>query len=185
MAIASDDIRICLEDHPAREPGAEPMATPIVQTSLFAYPSYTAFLAAAATENRNNIYTRGQNPTVEVLETKLAALERGEACKAFGSGMAAVSAVILGLLSAGDHILFVNHTYGPTIQLADHLKRFGIERTLLLDIEPEDVQRALLPSTKLVWLESPGTMMFRTLDIAVIADIAHKHGALTCVDNSW
>ncbi len=185
MPIAADDIRICVEDRPAREPGAEPMATPIVQTSLFAFPNFDALIAARAADNRNTVYTRGQNPTVEVLEKKLAALERGEACKAFGSGMAAVSAVILGLLSAGDHILFVNHTYGPTIQLADHLKRFGIERTLLLDIEPEDVQRALLPSTKLVWLESPGTMMFRTLDIAVIADIAHKHGALTCVDNSW
>ena len=185
MAIASDDIRICLEDHPAREPGAEPMATPIVQTSLFAYPSYTAFLAAAATENRNNIYTRGQNPTVEVLETKLAALERGEACKAFGSGMAAVSAVIMGLLSAGDHILFVNHTYGATLQLANHLQRFGIEHTLLLDLGPDDVQRALRPNTKIVWLENPGTMMFRTLDLGAIVDVARGHGAVTCIDNSW
>jgi cystathionine beta-lyase/cystathionine gamma-synthase len=185
MAIAPDDIRICLEDHPAREPGVEPMATPIVQTSLFAYPSYDEFLAAAAAESRNNIYTRGQNPTVEVLERKLATLERGETCKAFGSGMAAVSAVIMGLLKAGDHILFVNHTYGPTVQLANHLRSFGIDHTLLLDIQPDDVRRALLPNTKIVWLESPGTMMFRTLDVEAIADIARKHGALSCMDNSW
>ena len=185
MAIAPDDIRICLEDNPARQLAVEPMATPIVQTSLFAYPSYNAFLTADAAEHRNNIYTRGQNPTVEVLERKLAALERGETCKAFGSGMAAMSAVIMGLLSAGDHILFVNHTYGPMLQLASHLKSFSIEHTLLLDIEPDDVRRALRPNTKIVWLESPGTMMFRTLDIEAIADIAHKHGALTCMDNSW
>jgi cystathionine beta-lyase/cystathionine gamma-synthase len=185
MAISPDDIRICLEDQPAREPGVEPMATPIVQTSLFAFPDYDAYLAASAAENKNNVYTRGQNPTVEVLEKKLAALERGEACKAFGSGMAAVSAVIMGLLSAGDHILFVNHTYGPTIKLAKHLKRFGIEHTLLLDLEPDDVRGALRPNTKMVWLESPGTMMFRTLDISAIADIAREHGALTCIDNSW
>jgi cystathionine beta-lyase/cystathionine gamma-synthase len=185
MVIAPDDIRICLEDNPAREAGVEPMATPIVQTSLFAYPTYDTFLAAAAAESRNNIYTRGQNPTVEVLERKLAALERGEMCKAFGSGMAAVSAVIMGLLSAGDHILFVNHTYGPTVQLANHLKSFGIDHTLLLDIEPDDVRRALVPNTKIVWLENPGTMMFRTLDIEAIADIARKHGAVTCMDNSW
>ena len=185
MAIAPDDIRICLEDNPARELAVEPMATPIVQTSLFAYPSYDAFLTADAAEHRNNIYTRGQNPTVEVLERKLAALERGETCKAFGSGMAAVSAVIMGLLSAGDHILFVNHTYGPTVQLANHLKTFGIEHTLLLDIEPDDVRRALLPNTKIVWLESPGTMLFRTVEFKAIADIARKHGALTCMDNSW
>jgi len=185
MAISPDDIRICLEDQPAREPGAQPMATPIVQTSLFAFPNYDAYLTARAAESRSHLYTRGQNPTVEVLERKLAELERGETCKAFGSGMAAVSAVIMGLLRAGDHILFVNHTYGPTIQLAKHLKRFGIEHTLLLDIEPEDVKRALLPSTRLVWLENPGTMMFRTLDVMAIADVAHHHNALSCLDNSW
>ena len=185
MPISPDDIRVCLEDHPAREPGIEPMATPIVQTSLFAFPNLDALIAAGAAENRNTVYTRGQNPTVEVLERKLAALERGEACKAFGSGMAAVSAVILGLLSAGDHILFVNHTYGPTVQLAKHLKRFGIEHDVLLDISPQDVKNALKPNTKLVWLENPGTMMFRTLDIEAIAEVARKHGALTCIDNSW
>ena len=185
MHIAPEDIRTCIEDHPAREPGVEPMATPIVQTSLFAFPDYDSLIAAGAAEYRNNVYSRGQNPTVEVLERKLAALERGESCKAFGSGMAAVSSVILGLLDSGDHILFVNHTYGPTMQLAKQLERFSIEHTLLLDIEPDDVKAALRPNTKLVWLESPGTMMFRTLDLAAIADIAHSHGALTCIDNSW
>jgi cystathionine beta-lyase/cystathionine gamma-synthase len=185
MSIAPDDIRVCLEDQPAREPGVEPMAAPIVQTSLFAFPNFAAFVTAHATESRNYVYTRGQNPTVEVLERKLAALERGEVCKAFGSGMTAVSAVIMGLLKAGDHILFVNHTYGPTLKLAAHLKRFGIEHTLLLDIAPEDVKHALLPNTKLVWLENPGTMMFRTLDLEAIADISRKHGALSCMDNSW
>lgn len=185
MKIDPADIRLCIEDHPAREPAVEPMATPIVQTSLFAYPNLDALIAAGAAEYRNNVYSRGQNPTVEVLENKLAALERGEACKAFGSGMAAVSAVIVGLLSAGDHILFVNHTYGPTMQLAKQLERFGIEHTLLLDITPDEVRRALKPNTKLVWLESPGTMMFRALDLAAISDIARSHGAITCIDNSW
>lgn len=185
MQIDPADIRLCIEDHPAREPGVEPMATPIVQTSLFAFPAFDALIAAGAAEYRNNVYSRGQNPTVEVLERKLAALERGESCKAFGSGMAAVSATIIGLLSAGDHILFVNQTYGPTQQLAKQLERFGIEHSLLLDIEPDDVRKALRPNTKLVWLESPGTMTFRTLDLAAIADIARSHGALTCIDNSW
>ena len=110
MSISSDDIRICVEDHPAREPGVEPMATPIVQTSLFAFQDFESLIAAGAAENKHNVYTRGQNPTVEVLERKLAALEQGEACKAFGSGMAAISAVMMGLLESGDHILFVNHT---------------------------------------------------------------------------
>ena len=185
MTISPEDIRICIEDQPARHPGVAPMATPIVQTSLFAFESVEALIAAGAHENRNTVYTRGQNPTVEVLEKKLAALEQGGACKAFGSGMAAISAVIVGLLSAGDHILFVNNTYGPALQLAKQLDRFGITHTLLLDIEPDDVRKALLPNTKLVWLENPGTMLFRTFDIAAIAEIGKQHGAVTCIDNSW
>lgn len=185
MPISADDIRLCIEDHPAGASGAQPMAEPIVQTSLFAYPTYDAMLEAFRAENRNPVYSRGQNPTVEVLEKKLAALERGEACKCFGSGMAAVSAVFIGLLEAGDHILFVNHVYGPSIKLAKYLERFGISHDQLLDLEPDDVERAMRPNTKLVWLENPGTMLFRTLDIAAISDVARRHGALTGIDNSW
>jgi len=80
MPVLPDDIRVCLEDQPAREPGIEPMAVPIVQSSLFAFPDFDSFVKAGSAENRNTVYTRGQNPTVEVLERKLAALERGEAC---------------------------------------------------------------------------------------------------------
>jgi cystathionine beta-lyase/cystathionine gamma-synthase len=185
MTISQDDIRVCLEDQPARQPGIEPMATPIVQTSLFAFESVDALNAAGAREDRHTVYTRGQNPTVDVLDRKLAALERGEACKAFGSGMAAISAVMMGLLSSGDHILFVNNTYGPALQLAKQLTRFGITHSILLDLEPDDVRGALQPNTKLVWLESPGTMLFRTLDVAAIADIVRQHGAVSCIDNSW
>ena len=185
MSISPRDIALCLEDHPAGAPGPQPMAEPIVQTSLFAFPNYDAILEAFRAENKNYVYSRGQNPTVEVLEKKLAALERGEACKAFASGIAAVSAVFMGLLESGDHILFVNQTYGPTIQLARQLRRFGIEHDLLLDLEPDDIRAALKPNTKLVWLENPGTMLMRTFDIAAAADIARTHGAITCIDNSW
>jgi cystathionine beta-lyase/cystathionine gamma-synthase len=161
------------------------MAEPIVQTSLFAFPNYDSIIDAFRAEHRNYVYSRGQNPTVELLEKKLAALERGEACKCFASGIAAVSAVIMGLLQSGDHIVFVNQTYGPTIQLAKQLRRFGIEHDLLLDLEPDDVRAALKPNTKLVWLENPGTMMMRTFDIEAVAAVAREHGALTCIDNSW
>lgn len=185
MPIAAEDIKLCLEDQPSGAPGAQPMATPIVQTSLFAYPDLDAFIAAAKEEDKNPVYSRGTNPTVEVLETKLAALEQGEACKCFGSGIGAASAVMLGLLRSGDHILFVNQTYGPIVQLARHLKRFGIQHTVLLDLTPDSVAGAMLPNTKMVWLENPGTMVFRTFDIAAIADVARTHGAVTCLDNSW
>lgn len=185
MPISAEDIKLCLEDQPSGAPGAQPMATPIFQTSLFAYPDLDTFIKAAKEEDRNPVYSRGTNPTVEVLERKLAALEQGEACKCFGSGIAAASAVMLGLLRSGDHILFVNQTYGPIVQLASHLRRFGIEHSVLFDLTPDAVAAAMRPNTKLVWLENPGTMLFRTFDIAAIADVARSHGALTCLDNSW
>src|SRR5690606_3128635 len=165
--------------------GWSPAAPPIVQTSLFTYPTFEALLDAFAAEHRHRLYTRGQNPTVEILERKLAALERGEACKAFASGMAAVSAVILGLLRAGDHILFVNQTYGPTLQLAERMRRFGIEHDLLLDRDVASVSGALRPETQLVWLESPGTMTIEVLALPAIAALARDHGALTFIDNGW
>ena len=186
MYIDPTDIAICLDDEiPAGSGVSVPMAAPIVQTSLFAFPDLASLIDGLAAESANHVYSRGRNPTVDVLERKLACLERGEACKCFASGMAAISAVMLGMLRAGDHILFVNHTYGPTLQLASHLRRFGIEHDLLLDRDVDSVRTALQPNTRLVWLESPGTMLCRTLDIAALASIAREHGALTCIDNSW
>lgn len=186
MPVDPADIAICLDDEtPYDEAGSAPMTAPIVQTSLFAFPDLQSLIDGLGAEHASHVYSRGQNPTVEVLERKLALLERGAACKCFASGMAASSAVLLGLLRAGDHVLFVNHIYGPTIQLAEHLRRFGIEHDLLLDTRPESVRDALRANTRIVWLESPGTMLCRTLDIEAVAGIARAHGALTCIDNSW
>jgi cystathionine beta-lyase/cystathionine gamma-synthase len=180
------DIDICLDDDaPPDVHGAAPMAMPIWQTSLFAYPTFEALLEGLAAEDERHVYTRGRNPTVEVLERKIAALERGEACKCFGSGMGAISAVMLGLLSAGDHILFVNHTYGPTLQLAAHLERFGISHDLLLDVGVDAVAAAIRPATRLIYLESPGTMLLRMMDVPAIAALARARGIVTCLDNSW
>jgi cystathionine beta-lyase/cystathionine gamma-synthase len=186
MLIESADIAICLTDDHVRDPQASaPTSAPIVQTSLFTFPSFQMLCDALSAERRHHVYTRGRNPTVEAVERKLAALERGEAAKCFASGMAAISAVMLGLLKAGDHILFVNNIYGPTLQLAEHLGRFGIEHDLLLDLDGDALERALRPHTRLIWFESPGTMLFRVLDIAALTAIARQRGILTCIDNSW
>lgn len=172
---------------PSRSAAADPrpMTAPIVQTAQFAFPNFRALVEGLNAEHRHHVYSRGRNPTVEAAEAKLATLERGESCACFASGMAAVSAVFLGLLEAGNHVLFVNHTYGPTLELAEHLGRFGVRHDVVLDVDPETVERALRPETRLVWVESPGTMMFRVVDLAEIAELASSHGALTCVDNSW
>lgn len=161
------------------------MTAPIVMTSLFSFPTLEQLQEGLAAENRTHVYTRGQNPTVETAERKLAALERGEACKCFGSGMAAISAVMLGLLKSGDHILFVNQTYGPTLQLANQLTDFGIAHDILLDTGLDAIDAAIKPDTKLIWLESPGTMTFQVLDLPAIANLAQRRGILTCIDNSW
>ncbi len=194
MRIDPRDVAICAADDPEpgpleRTPGRAgapgPVVPPIVQTSLFAFPDFGALLDGLGAESRTSVYTRGRNPTVGEVERRLAALERGEACLCFGSGMAAISAVMLGLLRSGDHVLFVNDTYGPTLQLADQLRRFGIAHDLALDFDPPAVERAIRPETRLIWLESPGTMRFRVLDVGAVAALARERGILTGIDNSW
>jgi cystathionine beta-lyase len=180
-----DDEQICLgadEDIDANLGGVLP---PIVQTSLFRFKSYDDFLAARKNQHLNNLYTLGQNPTVEVLEKKLAALERGEACKCFGSGMGAVSGVLMGLLKKGDHVIYVNNIYGPTMELARHLRNFGIEFDIILDNDIKSIKKKIRLKTKLVFFESPGTMLFHMLDISQLVKLCKKRGVLTCIDNSW
>jgi cystathionine beta-lyase/cystathionine gamma-synthase len=167
-------------------PGApSPASTPIVQTSLFTFPDLSALQAGFGAEHATTLYTRGRNPTVQALERKLAALERGEACLCFGSGMAAVSAALLGELRAGDHLLFVNDIYGPTLQLAEFLQRFGIEHDIVLDLDPGSIEAAIRTNTRLMWLESPGTMRFRVLDLPAVTALARERGVVTAIDNSW
>ncbi len=187
------DIATCLApDHPGSpdDPAgtggpAAPMATPIVQSATFAFPDFDALVAGLRDERGTTVYSRGRNPTVVALERKLAALERGDACTCHASGMAAISAVLLGLLEAGDHVVFVNHTYGPTLELAEQLRRFRIRHDVVLDGRVHAVEAALRPETRLVWLESPGTMLFRLADVKGIAALARDRGITTCLDNSW
>lgn len=180
-----NDVQVCLghDEDPAAHGGG--MSPPIIQTSLFAHRSTDALTAGLAAEHASHVYTLGQNPTVEAVEAKIATLERGESCKVLASGMAAISAIFLGLLESGSHILFVNNTYGPTLQLAERLQSFGIEHDVVLSSDLDQIALALKPETRLVWVESPGTMLFRVVDLRGIAELARAHGALSAIDNSW
>jgi cystathionine beta-lyase/cystathionine gamma-synthase len=164
---------------------SSPVSQPIVQSSLFTFPDLATLQSGFAAEHETNLYSRGRNPTVHALEQKLAALERGEACLCFGSGMAAVSAALLGELKGGDHVLFVNDTYGPTLQLASFLERFGIDHDLQLDLDPDSIEAAIRPNTRLLWLESPGTILFRVMDLPAVTRLARERGIVTAIDNSW
>ncbi len=186
MRIDPGDIELCVaDDGPAGPAGEAPVSTPIVQTSLFAFPDFQSLMDGLASEDTTHVYSRGQNPTVEALESKLARLERGESCKAFASGMAAISAVFMGLLEAGDHIVFANHIYGPTLQLARHLRRFGIEHDVCRTLDLDEVARTCRPQTKLIWVESPGTMLFGVLDLEALVALARGRGITTGIDNTW
>ncbi len=185
MAIDPKDLLICAgADDEAR--GPEKSAAPtIAQTALFHFSDFDSLAAGLADEFGHHVYTRGRNPTVELFEKKIAALERAEEAKAFASGMGAASAVMLGLLRQGDRILFVNQIYGPVLQLAKHLENFGIAHDRVLGGDVRDIETALRRETKLIWLERPGTMTFRLIDVAAIAALAQARKITTVIDNSW
>jgi cystathionine beta-lyase/cystathionine gamma-synthase len=182
--IDESDILICLgSENDLREHHGS-VLPPIMQASLFQKETTRELMEGLKNENREYVYTRGTNPTVLALEKRLAALERGEACKCFASGIAAISAVLTGLLESGDHILFINQIYGPTFQLAEMLKKFGIEYDFIFGNEMVNFVEHIRPNTKLIYLESPGTMLFRVVSIKAITKAARKRGILTCLDNS-
>lgn len=182
--IDEQDVLICLgslEDQGDRHGAVLP---PVAQASLFRKASAKDLLDGLKRENEEFIYSRGTNPTVKVLEDRLAALERGEACKCFASGMAAISSVLASLLESGDHVLFVNNIYGPTLQLAEMLTRFGIEHTAIHGEKVRQFEEFIEENTKLIYFESPGSMTFGLAPISEIAKSAKERGIVTCIDNT-
>jgi cystathionine beta-lyase/cystathionine gamma-synthase len=161
-----------------------PVMPPIVQASLFRFETLGELLAAQGREHEVPVYSRGTNPTVRELETALAALERGEAAKCCASGMGAIAATLFALLKAGDHVLFVGDIYGPTLGLAARLEDFGVTHDRCLSGELDQIEALLTPATRLIYLESPGTMRFELLPIAEIAALAKARGILTALDNT-
>lgn len=130
-------------------------------------------------------YSRSGNPTRKSLETTLASLESGAAALAFSSGMAATHAVTM-LLSAGDHILAGTDIYGGTYRLLRKIvNRSGIAVSLAPATDLARLESAIRPETKLIWIESPGNPLLSITDIAACAEIAHRHGALLGVDNTF
>lgn len=181
---AADEL-ICLghDEDPGERHGA--VNPPVVLASLFAQPSFGDLIAGLGAEHENYVYTRGRNPTVHAFERKIAALERADDAKAFASGMGAISAVFHALLKSGDHVVLANRVYGPVVQLARHLERFGIEHSTVQGTATDAVIAALKPETRLLYLESPGTMTFRQLDLAALAETARARGIVTLCDNTW
>ncbi len=169
---------------------------PIFQNSLFTFESaglkernYAVApdgQAPAGGVSEAYDYSRVANPTTDIAEAKIAALEGGERARLFGSGMGAVSAAVFSCIKAGDHVVVANTVYGPTRQLLDsYLSRFGIEVTMIDGDEPEEWAAAARPNTTLFFLESPSSVVFRQQDLSAVAAIARAHGISTIIDNSW
>jgi cystathionine beta-lyase/cystathionine gamma-synthase len=161
------------------EPTTGAIMTPIFQTSTYVQP------AVGEPMQGSYDYGRTANPTREALEASIAALENGSRGIAFSSGLAAIEA-ILKRLSAGDHVVSEENTYGGTTRMFNHvLSRFGIEFSFVDTRDAGEIAQAMKPNTKLVHLETPTNPMMRLCDLAEAADIAHGAGALLSVDNTF
>ncbi|MFO1067073.1 MAG: methionine gamma-lyase [Geminicoccaceae bacterium] len=162
------------------------LTPPVYMTSTFAFPDGASGGRRFGGEEQGYIYTRIGNPTVALLEAKLAALEGGETALATASGMGAITAAAWTLVSPGDEIL-VDHTlYGCTFAFMEHgLGRFGV-RVRHVDLtDPANLEQAIGPHTRLVYFETPANPNMRLVDIAAVSAIAHAHGALVMVDNTY
>jgi len=162
------------------------VAPPIVQSSIFAFPTVEAMRAGFRDEFGQHVYTRGNNPTVDILRRKVAALEGAEDCLMFGSGAAAVSAGVIACVAGGDHVVCVARPYSWTrAVLKDLLGRFGVSTTFADGTDIANFESALTDRTRLIVLESPNSMTFEQQDLAAVAALAKAHGIRTLVDNSY
>ena len=155
-------------------------------TSSFVFRSAAEAAARFKGEEPGPIYARFTNPTVQMMEARLAALEGAERCVAFAYGMAAILATVMGLMKAGEHVVASRSIFGSTVQLFSNiLGRFGIETTYVSPTDPAEWRAAVKPNTRLFFVESPSNPLTEVSDIRALADIAHEAGAWLAVDNCF
>lgn len=169
-----------------REDYFQAMTPPIYQTSNFRYETVDAFRHAFQDEFEAYLYSRGKNPTVDILRKKLAALEGAEDCLVFNSGIAAITAAVFAQVQSGDHIVCVDQPYSWVQKLLkETLPKFGVHTSFVDGRYIESFERAILPNTKLIYLESPNTWDFALQDLAAVAALAQSENIVTICDNSY
>jgi O-acetylhomoserine (thiol)-lyase len=167
------------------DPTTNARAVPIYQTTSYVFNDSDHAAALFGLKEFGNIYTRIMNPTTDVFEQRVAALEGGVGALAFASGSAAVTFSILNIAGAGDHVISANSLYGGTYNLFVHtLPRFGLDVELIDPADPENFRRAIKPNTKLLYAETVGNPKLDTLDLDAVAAIAHEAGIPLIVDNT-
>ena len=155
-------------------------------TSSFVHPDAATAAARFANEEEAFVYSRFTNPTVMMMERRLAAMEGAESCIATSSGMSAILLMCLGLLKAGDHVICSQSVFGSTIKLlAAELGRFGVETSFVSQTDVGAWREAVRPSTRLLFAETPSNPLTEVCDIAALATVARDAGALLAVDNCF
>ena len=161
------------------------MSPPIIQTSNFVFPQVEDFRNAILDEMNSHIYTKGNNPTVEILRKKIAALEGTDDALLFASGTAAIAMTIMSCVGQGDHVICVRHPYSWTATvLSRYLVKFGVTHDFVDGSDMKAIEALIRPNTKLLFLESPNTFTYELQDIAACTALAKKHNMLTAIDNS-
>ena len=169
----------------APDPLTGASAPNLVMSTTFTMEEPAGFSINAFEGEIPYIYTRWGNPTIRVLEEKLAALEGTEDCVAFGSGMAASAAVMFESLNSGDHLVISDVNYAGTAELArGTLPKYGIGVSAVDMTDLVALQAAIRPETRLIWLETPANPILRLTDIAAVAAIAERHGLAVAVDST-
>jgi len=159
--------------------------TPVVQSVSFGYADVDEWLAAARQERPGYIYSRNDNPTVRVFEEKVRQLEAAEAAVSFGTGMAAISAVLFALLQPGDRVVSVKDTYGGTNKLfSEFLPRYRIEVVVCETTDHQAIEAEMAEGCQILYLESPTNPTLKIIDLARLAGAARKAGARVVVDNT-
>ena len=175
-----EDICAHLGDEYAKFSGA--IVPPIFQNSLFVQPTDVNGI-----EQQEYVYTRLSNPTIDIAERKIAALEGADGALCFSSGMAAITSAIMHFITAGCHVILTATAYGGTSDFVRNYLRekFGVEHTVVRGDSVEEFEAAIRPNTKLICLESPSSMMFIMQDLEAITDIAKARGIGTIIDNTY
>lgn len=162
------------------------VAPPVIRTSNFAFDTVADFRRLLEDESAGPLYSRGKNPTLTILEKKLAALDGADEALVFSSGVSAITIPLLHFLKQGDHVVSVRNVYSWTTKLfTDLLPRFGIECSFVDGTDPENFFKAVRPNTRIIYLESPNTFTFELQDLEQIAAYAKKKDILTMIDNSY
>ena len=162
------------------------VAPPIMQTSNFRVNKVEELKKLFADEYSGYLYSRGLNPTVDILRKKLAALDHAEDCLVFNSGAAAIFVAVLANVSAGDHIISVKNPYSWVKRMFDLIfSRFNVETTYIDGTEIEQFENALRPNSRFIYLESPNSWSFAIQDIEKVSAFAKQHDLITLMDNSY